>query len=787
MVPPSATAQSADDVSGDGEPGVVAALPSSVSAGGAAVLDRITGPPPPVAPEVVTRDEVGRATVRAIRLTRGIRVDGQLGEQVYRSVPAITGLVQQVPDDGAPATERTEAWIMFDEDNVYVAARLWDSAPPSEWVANEMRRDTRQLMQNDHFGVSFDTYYDHRNGFFFYTTPLGALADQQFTNEGNPNLDWNPVWDVRTGQFEGGWTVEMEIPFKSLRYRSAPTQLWGLQLRRLIRRKNEYAYLTPVPISLGPAGVYRVSSAATLVGLQVPGTGRNLEIKPYGIGGVSTDLDAEPPRRNDGTGDFGVDVKYGVTQSLTADLTYNTDFAQVEVDEQQVNLTRFSLFFPEKREFFLEGRGIFQFAQGHRGGPGGGGGRGGGGFGGGGGRSGGPNVPIMFFSRRIGLDDGQVVPVVGGGRVTGKVGAFDIGALNIQTDDVLSAGIESTNFTAVRLKRDVLRRSTIGGIFTNRSVSLLGDGASQAYGLDAEFSFYENVHFVTYYAKTKTPAASERDTSYYGRFNYRGDLYRLESSHLLIEDNFIPAVGFVKRGNIRRTVAGGQFSPRPQSIESVRQFSFGGRLEHVMTADTGLLETRLRSLQFSTEFENSDRFSADVANSYELLQEPFEIAPGVMLPVGGYDFTDARVSYTFGQHRRASGSFAFRAGSFWSGNIKAVEFTRGRVEILEQLSVEPSVSVNWVDLPEGSFRTELVQSRFSYTFTPRMFFSGLVQFNSSGESLSTNLRLRWEYTPGSELFIVYTDNHDTDPLTPDRFSELRNRGLVVKITRLFRF
>ena len=285
MVPPSATAQSADDVSGDGEPGVVAALPSSVNAGGAAVLDRITGPPPPVAPEVVTRDEVGRATVRAIKLTRGIRLDGQLDEQVYRSVPAITGLVQQVPDEGAPATERTEAGIMFDEDNVYVAARVWDSAPPNQWVANEMRRDSVQLTQNDSFGVLFDTYYDHRNGFFFYTTPLGALADQQFTNEGNPNLDWNPVWDIRTGQFEGGWTVEMEIPFKSLRYRSAPTQLWGLQLRRLIRRKNEYAYLTPVPISLGPAGVYRVSSAATLVGLQVPGTGRNLKIKRTALAG----------------------------------------------------------------------------------------------------------------------------------------------------------------------------------------------------------------------------------------------------------------------------------------------------------------------------------------------------------------------------------------------------------------------------------------------------------------------------------------------------------------------
>ena len=744
-----------------------------------------------MAPEVVTRDEVGRTTVRAIKLTRGIRLDGQLDEQVYRLVPAITALVQQVPDEGAPATERTEAWIMFDEDNVYVAARVWDSAPPSEWVANEMRRDSMQLTQNDNFGVLFDTYYDHRNGFFFYATPLGALADQQFTNEGSPNLDWNPVWDVRTEWFEGGWTVEMEIPFKSLRYRSAPTQLWGLQLRRVIRRKNEYVYLTPVPISLGPSGVYRVSGAATLVGLQVPGTGRNLDLKPYGVGGVSTDLEAEPPRRNDGNGDFGVDVKYGVTQSLTADLTYNTDFAQVEVDEQQVNLTRFNLFFREKREFFLEGQGIFEFARGSTGGRGGarggGGGGGGGGFGGGGRRSGGPNVPAMFFSRRIGLDDGQVVPVVGGGRVTGKVGAFDVGALNIQTDDVSSAGIESTNFTVVRLKRDVLRRSTIGGIFTNRSVSLLGDGASQAYGFDGAFSFYENVQIVTYYAKTKTPAANERDTSYYGRFSYRGDLYGLESSHLLIEDNFIPEVGFVKRGNIRRTFVRGQFNPRPQSIESVRQFSFGGRVEYLLTADTGLLESRLRSLQFTTEFENSDRLNAGVANSYELLQEPFEIAPGVILPVGGYDFTDARVSYMFGQHRRASGSFVFRAGSFWNGNIKAVEFTRGRLEILEQLSVEPSVSVNWIDLPEGSFRTALAKLRLNYSFTPRMFFSGLLQYNSSGDSLSTNLRLRWEYTPGSELFVVYTDDRDTDPLLPNRFSELRNRGLVVKITRLFRF
>ena len=511
----------------------------------------------------------------------------------------------------------------------------------------------------------------------------------------------------------------------------------------------------------------------------VPGSSGNFEIKPYGVAGVSTDLAAEPQMRNDGEGDIGVDAKYGITQSLTADLTYNTDFAQVEVDEQQVNLTRFGLFFPEKRDFFMEGQGIFGFAQGAGGGntP----------IGQLGQRFGSRNFPTLFFSRRIGLEDGEIVPVVARGRVTGKVGAFDVGALNIQTDEIPAAGIESTNFTAVRLKRDILRRSTIGGLFTNRSVSLLGNGASQAYGVDGIFSFYENVEIRSFYAKTQTPQGSGRDTSYLGMFSYRGDRYSLEANHMLIEENFVPEVGFVRRDNIRRTMARAAFSPRPRSIESVRQFTFGGRFEHVLAADTGVLESRVVSLQFNTEFENSDRFEIDVANFHEFLQESFEIGPDVDLPTGVYDFTDSRVAFIFGRQRRASGSFSFRVGRFWSGNIKAVEFTQGRIEVLPQLSLEPSVSVNWVDLPEGSFRTDLVRTRFTYSFTPRVFFSGLVQYNSRGESLSSNFRLRWEYTPGSELFVVYTDDRDTDPFAPDRLSELRSRALVVKVTRLFRF
>ena len=766
-------------------PGTVAPL-SAMNTGGAALLALIDGPPPPMAPEVVNRDESGRATIRAIKLTEGIRLDGRLDEAVYSTVPPVTDFIQQVPVEGVPATEKTDAWIMFDKTNVYVSGRIWDSAPPSQWVANEMRRDTRQLLQNDAFTVFFDTFYDRRNGFNFSTNPLGGFNDTQFTNEGNPNQDWNPVWDVRTGRFEGGWTVEMEIPFKSLRYRSGALQVWGVQLRRGIRRKNEYAYITRIPISVGgggPAGIFRVSAAATLVGLEVPDSGMNLEIKPYGIGGVSTDLDTEPPVRNEGDGDVGVDAKLGLTRSLTADLTYNTDFAQVEVDEQQVNLTRFSLFFPEKRDFFLEGRGIFNFARGGLSRIGGGGGSR---RGGGGGSFGGGDVPTIFFSRRIGLQDEAVVPILGGGRVTGKVGAFDVGALNIQTDD-LGSNVESTNFTAVRLRRDVLRRSSIGAIFTNRSISLVGDGSSRAYGVDGVFSFYDNVEFITYVAKTETPGLNERDLSYQGRFGYNGDRYGVTADHLVVEDNFIPEVGFVRRDNFRRTNVSGRFSPRPRSIAMVRQFTFDGRVDYVLTADTGLLETRLRGVGFDMELENSDRFRVGFIDSYELLQEPFEIAPDVTIPVGGYGFSDVEISYGFGAQRRASGTFTVRAGSFWTGDIRTVAFNQGRVEILERLSVEPSVSVNWIDLPQGSFRTELARARINYSFTPRMFFSGLLQYNSSGDSLSTNLRLRWEYTPGSELFIVYTDDRDTDPLMPERFSELRNRGLVVKITRLFRF
>ena len=396
------------------------------------------------------------------------------------------------------------------------------------------------------------------------------------------------------------------------------------------------------------------------------------------------------------------------------------------------------------------------------------------------------NAPTLFYSRRIGLEGGAVVPIVGGGRVTGKVGPFDVGALNIQTDEEATSGALPTNFTVVRIKRDILRRSSIGALLTSRSVSVAGDGSSHAYGADATFSFYDNVNLLGYVAQTRAPGRDGEDLSYQGQFVYGGDRYGLQAEHLVIEDNFVPEVGFLRRSNFRRSYATARFSPRPRSIEAVRQFRFEGSFDYILTADTGHVETRQTQLAFLTEFETSDRLGVSAADNYELLVEPFEAGPDVTLPVGGYGFRDVELLYARGAQRRLSGELRVRLGQYFNGTIRSVGFSRGRLEVTPELSVEPTISVNWIDTPHGAFRADLVVSRVTYTFTPRMFFSGLVQYNSSTNTVGNNLRLRWEYTPGSELFVVYTDERHADPFRPDRSYGLRSRGLVVKVNRLFR-
>ena len=738
----------------------------------------IDGPAPPIAPQTMSRDDEGRTTIRAVALDDVLTVDGRLSEAVYESVIPVSNFIQQIPNEGMPATEQTDAWVLFDDDNIYISARLFDSTSESNWIANEMQRDSFQLIFNDSFSVAFDTYYDRRNGVSFLVNPIGGMFDLEITDEGNPNPDWNPIWEVQTGRFEDGWTVEMQIPFKSLRYEASTDQVWGIQLGRTVRWKNESSYVTAIPISAGP-GIFRLSAAGTLIGLEVPGDNRTLEIKPYAIGSLATDRLASPAVSNQAAGDFGVDLKYGVTQNLTTDFTYNTDFAQVEVDEQQVNLTRFSLFFPEKREFFLEGRGIFDFGKGAtritgaipalR--PGAASFMGGG------------DVPTVFFSRRIGLDQGTNVPILAGGRLNGKVGKFSIGALNIQTDDAAHTGGVGTNFSVIRIKRDILRRSRIGAIFTGRSVSTTGNGSNEVYGVDALFSFYDNVNFNGYYAQTKTAQLRGEDASYQAAFNYHGDTYGLTLDHLLVGDNFNPEIGYLRRDDFRRSFASTRYSPRPSSIESVRQFTAEMSLDYIESV-SGHVETRLANARFETELENSDRFSIDAQQSYEFLEQPFEISTDHAIPIGGYSFQDIFATYSMGTQRRLSGSWTVQRGGYFNGTLTAIGFSRPRVELTPQFSIEPGVSFNRIKLPNGTVNAQLITNRITYTFTPRMFFGGLLQYNSSQDSLSMNLRLRWEYQPGSELFIVYNDRRDTS--YRGGLPMLENRAFVVKFTRLFR-
>ena len=732
------------------------------------VLALADGPPPPVGPEVIARDAEGRATIRAIRLQEPFVADGDLNESLYRDVPGMTGFTQVEPRAGEPAVARTETWLSFDDDNVYVSFRCFDS-DMERLVATEMRRDSNVMWQgNDIVVFVFDTFYDRRNSILFVVNALGGRQDGQVVNERQYLGDWNPVWTVKSGRFDGGWTVEAVVPFKSLRYRPGREQIWGFNAMRVKRSTNEISTLTRVPPARGQTGVQQASLAASVVGLQAPTSGALLDLKPFATSSAATGRCTGNAigGRVDRCWDAGFDAKYAVTQNLSADFTYNTDFAQVEADEQQVNLTRFSLFFPEKREFFLENQGVFAF---------------------GGvplsGQQAGSGAPILFYSRRIGLQGNQTVPIEAGGRLTGRAGTYQVGLLNIQSDGDPRDNAGGTNFTVVRARRDLFGRSSIGLMATNRSVAQSGMGPNQAYGLDGTFAFYENLFVNAYWARTETPGLHGGSSSYRGQLDYAGDRYGVQLERVAIGDNFNPEIGFVRRDDMVRDYAFFRFSPRPRSRRLVRKYYYQGYLEYIENT-RGVMESRARDAEFAIEFQNADRVSLVYRDNFEFLPRPFLISPGVTLPVGPYDFQTLIAGYNMGQQRALSANISVEVGTFYNGDKTTLNIARGRAKITNQISAEPTYSYNRVSLVEGDFTTHLFGSRLTYTVTPMMFASALVQYNSGVSAVSTNARLRWEYQPGSELFVVYNEERNT--LAPG-FPNLTNRSFIVKFNRLFRF
>ena len=739
------------------------------------------GAPPPQGIDVISRSSLGRTTVRAVRLSTPLKIDGKLDEEIYMASPAMSDFIQQDPKENVPATEKTEVWVFFDRDNVYVVGKCWDTHP-ERMVMNEMRRDGSGIPRNENFAFILDTFYDHRNGVLFEMNPLGGRFDAQFSNERTLNTSWNPVWEIKSGRFDQGWIVETRIPFKSLRYKPGIQQVWGFNVRRKNQWKNEISYLTAIPAALGQGGHFRgVSLAATLVGIEAPSSSKNLEIKPYVTGNVSSDTAAVPRVENKAKSDWGVDVKYGIKGSLTADLTYNTDFAQVEADEQQVNLTRFNLFFPEKREFFLENLGTFEF--------------------GGAGVSTSANAqttsltagfsdtPTFFYSRRIGLDrSGGAVPIVGGGRLTGRLGRYTLGAMEIRSDEAPSAGAAATNFSVLRVKRDVLRKSTIGAIFTGRSVSERRTGSNEAYGVDGTFGFFDNLTINTYWAQTRSEGLTSDDRSYRAQMDYAGDKYGVQLERMAVGANFNPEVGFVRHPDMVRNYANVRFSPRPKRSKWARRVNSAAWVDHIENGG-GRRDWESLAGEFSLDFQNGDRFNVRSSNNYEYLPVALRLAPGVTAPVGGYDTHLVQTGYNFGAQRKLlSGNVSLEKGTFYGGDKTTFTVTQGRLSFPPTFSVEPSYSVNTVDIPQGAFTTHLIGTRLNVMLTPLMFGAALVQYNSTSHTVSANARFRWEYQPGSELFVVLNETHDTlgasgGAVVPG----LINRAFIVKVNKLIRF
>lgn len=734
-------------------------------------------PAEPVLPETIVRDTGGRATVRTMRLPSAIQFDGRLDEPFYGDTRPFGDFIQQEPHDGQPATDRTEAWVFFDDANVYVSVRLWET-DSTQRVMSDMRRDSFNLYNNDHIAVIFDTFNDHRNGFGFSSNAQGGMFDWQATNE-QPSPNWNGLWETRTAEFDGGWTVEFRIPFRSIRYQEGG-RTWGINFRRMVRWKNEVSYLSPVPVSWGRRGLNKLSSAGPMMGIEVPEKLRNIDVKPYVLGSATTNTLATPPLSNHGAAEFGVDGKWGITQSIVADFTYNTDFAQVEDDEAQVNLTRFSVLFPEKRDFFLEGQDVFNFA-------GAGSNQGGGGGGPqaiqGGGGGGGNNVtPIVFFSRRIGLQNGLVVPMLGGARLIGRGGGYQVGAIHMRSDDSPAAGTEATDFSIVRVNRDILSRSRIGLIATRRGPRLAGGGDNAAYGVDTQINPRTELQLNGFWAATSSGdgATGSARQSYRGQFNWNADKTGLQIDHLFVGRAFNPEVGFLRRSAFRRTFGNARYSPRPVRWRAVRKVYYEASVDYLEDPEAHP-ESREAQGAFRMEMNSSDQMAVEFSRQFESLGAAFTVTPEVVVPPGAYAFSQGKLLFTTSAQRPVSGTFVVTRGGFYGGTLSEVSW-RGRVEFGPQFQLEPTVSLNYFKTPWGDGDSHIISSRFTYTLTPRMFVSALVQYQSAADSISTNARFRWEYQPGSELFVVYSDGRST--LGPG--TNLENRSFVVKLTKLFR-
>ena len=705
-------------------------------------------------------------SITAQRIETAPILDGILDDDVWQLSTIVDNFYQQEPIEGAPATERTEVRILHDETALYFGVTAYDSEPDG-LVASEMRRDAEQLFEEDNFQIILDTFHDLRSGYMFVTNPLGGKLEQQVAEEGeggfgrkspNVNVDWDGVWHVATTQFQGGWIAEIAIPMVTLRFPKMDEQVWGINFMRNIRRKNEQVFWAPIPKAYT---LTRVSLAGTLNGIRQVNRGLDLRITPYVLAGLSQKR-ITSGLTTSGFGDIGMDVKYGVASGLNLDLTLNTDFAQVEVDEQQVNLTRFPLFFPEKRDFFLENAGMFQVGSG--------------GFG---------RTIDLFFTRRIGLSEqGQPIPIIGGGRLTGKVDRHNVAVMTLQTQN--HSGLPSENFFVTRYSRDILARSKIGGLIVNKEATGTAD-YNRTFAADTTLALHQNFTVTGLIAKTETPGISTGQMAGDVRGTWKSPSWHIQAGYSDIQDHFNPEVGFVPRTGIRTSNLHLEWDPRPGKW-NIRRLDPMFNIRYI-TDQHNRLVTRWIHNMVGTYFENDASVTVWYNDHFEQLDFSFPIRSDVTIPAGTYRFGEWNFQYRSDPSQRFYQKFQYSPQGFFGGNRTDWSVTLG-LRPTASVSTEGEFKRSDVTGPWGSFVADLAQLRIDVNVSPEMTLRTLTQYNSTTQSVSTSVRFNWIYRPGSDIYIAYDEMRlDGDPLLYNlhirRSPWLQNRQLAIKMTYLF--
>jgi hypothetical protein len=704
-------------------------------------------------------------------------IDGLMDDAVWQRATPITEFTQAEPFEGTPATEKTEVRLLYDDRAIYVGIICFDS-DPSQIVTTDARRDS-SLNDSDSVQIIFDTYHDRQNGFIFGTNPAGMEYDAQVRSEGETqssgpptlgrvgggagggvNVNWDGAWTVRSQITDKGWSTEFQIPLRTLRYGPAP-QTWGINFSRNIRRKREQVYWSPISRAFN---ITRLSAAGEVTNLELK-TPMNLKVMPYGINTLNRNF--TPGSKLDTNRDFGVDAKVGVTSSLNLDLTYNTDFAQVEVDEQQINLTRFNLLFPEKRPFFLENRGLFAV-----------------------GRSG---EVDLFFSRAIGISpNGDFIPIQGGARLTGRTHGLNVGIIDMQTEAVGNPAQSSrftpaNNFFAGRLQKEISSRSNVGAMFVNRQGTGTGpgsDGWNRTWAADARWGVNQNLTINGFVARTETPGATGAEHAFNGGIEYRDRANRAYFDYTEVGADFNPEVGFLERPDAYRQIGTGYFKNfrRPWLLKTLkmREFRPHQTFEGYWGFD-GYHETSMLHLDHALDFESGYFISPGVNVQHEGLRVPFVVhAPRrIVVPAGDYTTPYFFWQSNTDRKRLVSGGLAWNYGGFLSGhqNAQAPTLT------VRTPSGGFTSTLRWtrndITLPQGNFVTNVGSLRTTYNFSPRVNVQGLVQYNDLTDRWSTNIRFNWQQTAATGLYVVYNDTEAFNGIGPV------NRAFIIKYVHMW--